>query len=43
MIIIFLQLEELPTVVRDLSLGKIKWCDVEEKYPKFVQQESVDM
>lgn len=37
-----LQLEELPAVVRDLSLGKTTWSDVEAKYPKFEQQESTE-
>lgn len=35
-----IKLDELPTVVRDLSYGKITWAEVEAKYPKFEQQES---
>jgi glycyl-tRNA synthetase len=33
-------LKEIAGVVRDLSYGKIKWTDVEAKYPKFEQQET---
>ncbi|KAK0166702.1 hypothetical protein PV327_004192 [Microctonus hyperodae] len=35
-----INLDELPSVVRDLSCGKITWDKVEAKYPKFEQQES---
>jgi glycyl-tRNA synthetase len=32
-------LSEIAEVVRDLGYGKIEWAAVEEKYPKFEQQE----
>lgn len=35
-----INLDELPSVVRDLSYGKCTWAEVEAKYPKFEQQES---
>lgn len=34
-----LPLADVSTVVRDLSNSKIAWADVEQKYPKFEQQE----
>ncbi|XP_014206733.1 glycine--tRNA ligase [Copidosoma floridanum] len=37
-----INLEELPNIVKDLSLGKIMWSEVEAKYPKFVQQETTE-
>ncbi|XP_076640442.1 glycine--tRNA ligase [Colletes latitarsis] len=37
-----INLDELPTIVRDLSNGKITWTEVEAKYPKFEQQESTE-
>ncbi|XP_011499121.1 PREDICTED: glycine--tRNA ligase [Ceratosolen solmsi marchali] len=37
-----INMEELPNIVRDLSLGKILWSDVQSKYPKFEQQESTE-
>ncbi|KZC10262.1 PREDICTED: glycine--tRNA ligase [Dufourea novaeangliae] len=37
-----INLDELPSVVRDLSYGKITWSEVEAKYPKFEQQESTE-
>ncbi|XP_053600639.1 glycine--tRNA ligase [Plodia interpunctella] len=36
-----LPLTDVPVVVRDLSNSKISWADVEQKYPKFEQQENV--
>ncbi|XP_043461109.1 glycine--tRNA ligase [Leptopilina heterotoma] len=36
-----INLDVLPGVVRDLSNGKITWKEVEQKYPKFEQEESV--
>lgn len=36
-----LPLADVPAVVRDLSNSKISWADVEQKYPKFEQQENV--
>nr|AAA62231.1 glycyl-tRNA synthetase [Bombyx mori] len=36
-----LPMADVPTVVRDLSNSKILWSDVEQKYPKFEQQETV--
>jgi glycyl-tRNA synthetase len=33
-------LEEIDSVLRDLSFGKIEWAEVEGKYPKFEQQEN---
>lgn len=30
----------MASVVRDLSFGKTTWALVEEKYPKFEQQEA---
>ncbi|XP_072935327.1 glycine--tRNA ligase [Epargyreus clarus] len=33
-------LTDVPVVVRDLANSKISWAHVEEKYPKFEQQES---
>nr|BAN20718.1 hypothetical protein [Riptortus pedestris] len=35
-----LAISEIPGVVRELSIGKITWADVETKYPKFEQQEA---
>ncbi|GLG99005.1 Glycine--tRNA ligase [Gryllus bimaculatus] len=35
-----ISLDELPDVVRNLSFGKTTWAEVEEKYPKFEQQET---
>lgn len=35
-----LPLADVPAVVRDLSNSKISWADVEQKYPKFEQQET---
>ncbi|XP_033223884.1 glycine--tRNA ligase [Belonocnema kinseyi] len=37
-----INLDELPGVVRDLSYGKITWAQVEQKYPKFEQEESIE-
>ncbi|XP_043286429.1 glycine--tRNA ligase isoform X2 [Venturia canescens] len=37
-----INLDELPSVVRDLSFGKVAWAEVEAKYPKFEQQESAE-
>ena len=36
----FLQVDELPTIVSDLSNGKILWSDVLKRYPSFEGQES---
>lgn len=33
-------LEEIGTVVRDLSYGNVEWSEMEAKYPKFEQQET---
>ena len=38
-----LQLDEIPNVVRDLSNGKLTWLEVEQKYPKFEQQETTEV
>lgn len=35
-----MQLDDVVTVVKSLSNGKLKWTDVESKYPKFEQQET---
>ncbi|XP_022820643.1 glycine--tRNA ligase [Spodoptera litura] len=35
-----LPLDDVAAVVRDLSNSKISWSDVEQKYPKFEQQET---
>lgn len=35
-----LPLTDVPVVVRDLSNSKISWADLEQKYPKFEQQEN---
>lgn len=35
-----LPLADVACVVRDLSNGKISWADIEQKYPKFEQQEA---
>lgn len=35
------QIDELPNVVSRLCRGRITWSQVLEKYPKFVQQETV--
>ncbi len=32
--------EDIPGVIKDLSVGRTTWAQVYEKYPKFVQQES---
>ncbi|XP_078050667.1 glycine--tRNA ligase isoform X2 [Augochlora pura] len=37
-----INLDEIPSVVRDLSYGKITWDEVRAKYPKFEQQESTE-
>ncbi|XP_076754339.1 glycine--tRNA ligase [Xylocopa sonorina] len=37
-----ISLDEIPGVVRDLSNGKLTWTEVEDKYPKFEQQESTE-
>ncbi|XP_060827693.1 glycine--tRNA ligase [Bombus pascuorum] len=37
-----INLDEIPDVVRDLSNGKLTWSEVEEKYPKFEQQETIE-
>ncbi|XP_076248468.1 glycine--tRNA ligase [Calliopsis andreniformis] len=37
-----INLDEVPSVVRDLSNGKLTWSEVEAKYPKFEQQESTE-
>lgn len=34
------QLDDIAQVVHNLSYNKQNWKDVEEKYPKFEQQES---
>ncbi|XP_068628464.1 glycine--tRNA ligase [Battus philenor] len=34
-------LSDVPTVVRDLANARLSWANVEEKYPKFEQQENV--
>ncbi|XP_047540671.1 glycine--tRNA ligase [Vanessa atalanta] len=36
-----LPLVDVPAVVRDLANSKISWANVEDKYPKFEQQENV--
>ncbi|XP_075211804.1 glycine--tRNA ligase [Lycorma delicatula] len=35
-----IMLDELPSVVADLSNGKLSWSEAAQKYPKFEQQES---
>lgn len=37
---VFFQLDDAVVVVKSLSNGKMKWADVESKYPKFEQQEA---
>ncbi|XP_017764009.1 PREDICTED: glycine--tRNA ligase isoform X2 [Eufriesea mexicana] len=37
-----INLDEISDVIRDLSNGKLTWLEVEEKYPKFVQQETTE-
>lgn len=37
-----IKLDEIPGVVRDLADGRISWTEVQEKYPKFEQQESTE-
>ncbi|XP_003494106.1 glycine--tRNA ligase [Bombus impatiens] len=37
-----INLDEIPDIVRDLSNGKLTWSEVEEKYPKFEQQETTE-
>ena len=32
--------DDIPSVVRELSLGKLSWQQVLDKYPKFEQQEA---
>lgn len=36
-----LPLADVPAVVRDLANSKISWSDIQQKYPKFEQQENV--
>ena len=31
---------EIPSVLKDLSMDRITWADVCQKYPKFEQQEA---
>ncbi|KAK1119609.1 hypothetical protein K0M31_013032 [Melipona bicolor] len=38
-----INLDEIPNVVRDLSNGKLTWLEVEQKYPKFEQQETTEV
>ncbi|XP_076163425.1 glycine--tRNA ligase [Ptiloglossa arizonensis] len=38
-----IDLDVLPSVIRDLSCGKMTWSEVEAKYPKFEQQESTEI
>lgn len=35
-----ISVKEIADVVRNLSIGRITWGDVETKYPKFEQQET---
>ncbi len=32
--------DDIADILRDLSLGKCEWRDIEAKYPKFEQQEN---
>lgn len=33
-------LEEMDSILRDLSFAKVQWSEIEAKYPKFEQQET---
>lgn len=37
---LFLQISELPAIIRDLANGYLTWADVEAKYPQFEGQET---
>lgn len=37
---VYLQVSELPEIVRDLANGAIAWAEVESKYPIFEGQET---
>ncbi len=37
---LFVKVEEVAIVVRDLSRGRLSWSEVEVKFPKFEQQET---
>ncbi|NWR22094.1 GARS ligase, partial [Emberiza fucata] len=37
---LFLQISELPGIIRDLANGYLTWADVEAKYPQFEGQET---
>lgn len=39
-IYVYLQVSELPEIVRDLANGAITWAEVESKYPIFEGQET---
>lgn len=39
-IYVYLQVSELPEIVRDLANGAIAWAEVESKYPIFEGQET---
>lgn len=40
MLYLFFQFDDVVPVVKALASGKLKWADVESKYPKFEQQET---
>lgn len=37
---LYLQVNELPEIIRDLANGAITWAEVESKYPIFEGQET---
>ncbi|XP_016913099.1 glycine--tRNA ligase isoform X1 [Apis cerana] len=37
-----INLDQIPEVVKNLTNGKLTWLEVEEKYPKFEQQETTE-
>lgn len=39
-LLFYFQLDDVVPVVKSMSNGKLKWAEVEAKYPKFEQQEA---
>lgn len=37
---LYLQVSELPVIIRDLANGTLSWAEVESKYPIFEGQET---
>lgn len=39
-VVYLLQISDIPAIIKDLANGRVKWEEVEVKYPKFEQQEA---